>query len=117
MDRTLIGKKGEHLARKYFEKKGYKILDHNYRSRYGEIDLIVRKKNDLTFVEVKYRTSLDFGLPYESVKRRKQNKIRKVATLYLVTHKLWNKVDCHFDIISIHKEAGKEKIEHIKDAF
>jgi putative endonuclease len=117
LDTGQIGKRAEVLAEKYFKKNGYKILDRNYRSRYGEIDLIVEKKKDIIFVEVRFRASIDFGLPQETVIKRKQEKIKKVATQYLVQKNIWNKVDCHFDIISIHEEYGKPLIEHIKDAF
>jgi len=116
-DNIYIGKIAEDLAKKYFSKKGYKILTQNFRSRYGEIDLIVQKKQDITFVEVKFRSSLAFGLPQEFVMKRKQAKIRKTATKYLIEKNLWNKVDCHFDVISVYEEKGKLALEHIKDAF
>jgi len=112
-----VGKTAEDFAKEYFIKMGYKILTQNFRSRYGEIDLIVQKKQGITFVEVKFRSSFDFGLPQEFVIKRKQAKIRKTATKYLVEKNLWNKVDCHFDVISVYEEKGKLALEHIKDAF
>jgi putative endonuclease len=112
-----IGRKGERLARDYLLKHGYQIRVQNYRTRNGEIDLIAEKQEDLFFVEVKYRSSLEFGFPQESVIRRKQKKIVRVATAFLKAEHLWDKVDCHFDVLALHEENGRVVIEHIKDAF
>ena len=117
MNRILLGKEGEARARKYLQKKGYTIVTQNYRCRFGEIDLIVEKEQALIFIEVRYRHSTDYGLPQETVIKRKQARIKKAATLYLLGQNLWDKVDCHFDIISIYQAQGQEKIEHIRDAF
>jgi putative endonuclease len=117
MNRISIGQQGEARARRYFRKNGYQVLAQNYQRRFGEIDLIVEKDRAITFVEVRYRRSIEFGLPQETVIKRKQAKIRKVATQFLVENNIWNKVDCHFDIISIYEVEGRERIEHIRDAF
>ena len=105
------------MARKYLEKSKYKILAQNYRCRYGEIDLIAEKKGSITFVEVKYRSSLEFGFPQEAVIKRKQDRIVKVATRFLKEMNLWSRVDCHFDVLSIYQDERAMRIEHIKDAF
>ncbi len=117
MEKKSLGAKGEAIAGEYLKKKGYKILAQNYRCYLGEIDLIAQKGDALTFIEVKLRTSLDYGFPQESVVHRKQVRIRRVATYYLKEQNLWDRVDCHFDVLAIYTEKKKIMVEHIKDAF
>lgn len=81
-----FGKFGEDLAVKLLQNKGYKIVDRNFRSRFGEIDIIAVKGDDLIFIEVKTRWSLKFGLPEEAVTRNKLKKIIRTAEYYLITH-------------------------------
>ena len=102
----------ERKAAEYLEQQGLVILKHNYRCRQGEIDLIARDKEYLVFVEVKYRTTDRYGSPLEAVNVRKQQTIRKVAEVYLLTRK---QTDCEvrFDVVGI---CGDD-IRHIKDAF
>ena len=106
------GKYGEALAENYLRKQKYKILERNYKNKIGEIDLIAEDKNVLVFVEVKYRTSAQFGLPSEAVNYYKIQKIQKTAILYLQTNKLED-AEIRFDVIDI---LGEE-ITHIKNAF
>lgn len=113
MIKKVLGREGEEAAAHYLEKKGYKILERNYRWRRGEIDIICKKKSLIIFVEVKTRRSLLFGDPLEAVDRRKQRQILKVAEKYLVTKKLYGKLDCRFDVITF----KNNEIEHIEDAF
>ena len=108
-----LGKKGEEDAAQHLKKEGYKILEMNYRWGKGEIDIICQKKKLIIFVEVKTRESLRFGDPVEAVDRRKQKQILKIAERYLVLEKLYGKIDCRFDVITI----KNQKIEHIEDAF
>ena len=117
MDARSVGKRGEELARKYFEKRGYTVVDHNFQCRFGEIDLIVRKDKAFRFVEVKFRTSVEYGLPQESVVKRKQNKIRNVALLWLRRRHLPIDGELHFDVLGISEETGQIKYEYIEDAF
>lgn len=115
--RQILGQKGEKRAAQYLKKKGYKVITANYRCQYGEIDLIARDTDILIFIEVKTRTSTDFGDPAAAVDYRKQQQISKVAHHYLVTHHK-DDVDARFDVISILSPNGKKtKIEHIIDAF
>ena len=102
----------EAAAAAYLEKQGLVILRKNYRCRSGEIDLIARDGTCLVFVEVKYRTTDRYGSPLEAVNVRKQQTIRKVAEVYLLTRK---QTDCEvrFDVVGI---CGDD-IRHIKDAF
>lgn len=103
---------GEIDAVQYLKNKKYQIIATNYRNRIGEIDIIAKDENTLVFVEVKRRATLAFGRPCEAVDFRKQQKIRKVAELYLLTTKQYY-ADVRFDVIEI---LGDE-INHIENAF
>ena len=102
----------EQKAAEYLKCQGLVILAHNYRCRFGEIDLIARDGRYVVFVEVKARKNANFGLPREAVNYYKQRKIRMVATQYL---KSTNKLNtpCRFDVVEI---LGDE-IEHIENCF
>lgn len=107
------GIKGEVFAKNFLEKNGYKVLATNYKNKIGEIDIIAQINNVLVFVEVKARESLKYGHPREAVNFYKQQKIRQVATAYLMQNKLYDKINVRFDVIDI---LG-EKITHIENAF
>ena len=77
------GKLGEDLARQYLIKKGYKILTSNFRSRFGEIDIIATKNSTLVFIEVKLKIGEETGQPEEMINRRKINQIQKMAEIFL----------------------------------
>jgi len=79
---SVIGKLGENIARRYLEDKGIKILDQNYRTKYGEIDLVGKIKNELIFIEVRTKTKEDFGRPEETLKKKKVAKLKKNALAY-----------------------------------
>ena len=117
MNKVSIGKRGEELARRYFKQKGYNVVDQNFRTRYGEIDLILRKEGSFRFVEVKFRRSLEYGLPQESVVRNKQRKIRNTALAWLRLRHLPIDCEMHFDVLAISEESGKIKFDYIEDAF
>jgi len=110
-----LGKRGEVEASRYLQRKGYQILETNYRALRGEIDIIARKRKEIAFVEVSGR-SRDFGPPLEKVDARKQKQIAKVALAYLQSNSL-EEVPCRFDVLSVTEENGSIKIEHIEDAF
>ncbi len=109
------GKYGESLAKDYLISKGYVILDKNYRSKMGEIDIVAKKGETLVFIEVKARTTIDYGYPFESVNRRKQEKILKSSLLYIRQKKLFD-YQLRYDIIEIYL-AKEVKINHIENAF
>ena len=115
----LSGAWGEALAAEYLRKKRYKILAAGYRSRFGEIDLIVQDKKYLVFVEVKLRKSADFAMAMEYVDRKKQDKIRMTASLFLAENP--TKLQPRFDVIEIYAPEGTAtvhpKIQHMEDAF
>jgi len=116
-DRRKIGIGGEDKAVNYLEDKGYVILERNYRTRKGEIDIICEKHGILIFVEVKTRKGRSFGEPTEAIDPRKVKKILEVAEDYAARQGLLGICDTRFDVISISYSEGKEQIEHIKDAF
>ena len=110
-----LGKLGEELAVEYLQKNGYDILETNYVFQKAEIDIIAQKENILAIVEVKTRSSLDFGLPQDFVKPKKIMLLVKAVNEYVVANDL--DVEVRFDIIAVHKEGKKFNIEHLEDAF
>lgn len=114
---TALGRLGEKLAREHLRKKRYNIVDHNFRCPQGEIDLVVRKDKAYRFIEVKFRRTMDYGLPEESVVRRQQRRIRKAAQVWLSRRHLPMNSEMHFDVLAISERGGKQKYEYIEDAF
>lgn len=109
------GKKGESIAKDYLISKGYRILETNYRNKIGEIDIIALDKDILVFIEVKTRTSIKFGYPYEAVNKRKQNKIINCSYIYVQFHKLMN-CQLRYDIIEVYL-TSEIKVNHILNSF
>ena len=112
----LTGAAGEDYAVRYLQTLGYRIVQRNYRTRIGEIDIIAREGDVLVFVEVKTRTGRNFGLPQSAVDARKQLKITRVAMTYL-SKKRETTAFCRFDIVAVQKEGKDFKIELIRNAF
>ena len=110
-----LGKLGEELAVEYLQKQGYTILETNWVFLKAEIDIIAQKENILAVVEVKTRSSLDFGLPQDFVKPKKIQLLVKAVNEYVIAKNL--DVEIRFDIIAIHNEAKGFTIDHIDDAF
>ena len=110
----LKGKNGENIARTYLKKQGYKIIDSNYKTKIGEIDIIAIKDKILTFVEVKSRYDDTYGRPSEAVNTYKAKKIRDVATIFLMSNDIAYE-GISFDIIEVF--LSSEEINHIKSAF
>ncbi len=98
----------EDLALKYLKRHGLKLLARNYRSRHGEIDLIMQDKDILVFVEVRYRKHDNYGSAAESVDRHKQSRIANTAESYLQAHP-WDG-PCRFDIVAIQSKAKPQWI-------
>jgi len=109
MNKRKIGSLAEDKAEEFLLAKGYQIVTRNFQTRFGEIDLIVKKDNVIVFVEVRYRKNDLFGSPFESISSKKIKSICKTALFYPV---LENQ-DRRFDVIAI---IG-EKIEHLSNAF
>jgi putative endonuclease len=118
MDRQEVGKLGEKLAQKFLKKHGYRIRETGFRCRHGEIDIIVQKKDCLVFVEVRTKSSLDFGTPEESITQAKKERLIASALTYTSTHQdlppLWR-----IDVIAIElDDKGKlKRIELIENAI
>ena len=111
-----IGKRGEELAADFLQKKGYRIIDKNWKSGYQEIDIIACMGNIVAFIEVKTRTSDIYFRPDQAVNYNKQRNIIKAANHYYKSHRLTS--DIRFDIISIlFLDDDKYQIEHIENAF
>ncbi|MFA7532885.1 MAG: YraN family protein [Tissierellaceae bacterium] len=115
MNNLVKGKKGELIAKKYLESKGYTILNMNYRNKIGEIDIVAFYKDILVFIEVKSRTGTTFGYAYEAVNRKKQRKIIAVSYGYIKEFGLRNN-QTRYDIIEVYL-TKETKINHIENAF
>jgi len=110
------GKIWEIEAAKYLRKKKYKLIDFNFTSRFGEIDLIVQNKKYICFVEVKQREKSSIALPREFVDEFKQRKIIRTAEYYLAYHS--TDLQPRFDVIEIYTENNKIKlIKHLENAY
>jgi len=115
--RSTLGERGETAACAFLKERGYELLEKNYKCKIGEIDVIARRRGRLAFVEVKTRTSAQFGTPQEAVDLRKQEKIFKVAQWYLKEKKLV-KIPVAFDVVAVlWREGPAPEIRLIADAF
>lgn len=114
--RGAVGDCCEKRAVRFLEERGYIILERNYRSPFGEIDIVARDGDSIVFIEVKSRTSPLFGPPYLKVNRLKRAHIIRCALSYL---KKYYSVEtkCRIDVISISLDKREDQIEHIKNAF
>ena len=120
MERSnLLGAWGEATAAEYLRKKRYEVVAAGYRCRFGEIDLIVENKQYLVFVEVKLRKSDKFANAFEYVDKRKQERLRKTAEIYLSQNE--TALQPRFDVVEIYAPEGtatvKPEIYHLEDAF
>ena len=114
--RRALGQRGEEMATLYLQQQGYKILERNYRSRYGELDIICHKNGIIVFVEVKTRSSQRFGSPEEAITSTKIQHIKKVALIYLTGEKMAYQ-EIRFDVIAILMQDNKPHLNHIEAAF
>lgn len=110
------GNEGETLAAECLKSRGYKIVCKNFTSRRGEIDIVAKDGQYLVFIEVKTRTSSDFGYPAEAVTRQKAERIRKTALYYLMTNRM-DDIPCRFEVVSIMKNGGKPAIDILSLEF
>ncbi len=117
--KKLLGKKGEKLVEKYLKEQGCKILKRNYRTPFGEADLIVQDGEEIAFVEVKTRTSESYGAPREAVGTEKQRRYRQMAKLYWVEE--GKEPNARFDVAEVYPQSTLKgttaKIEYYKNAF
>ena len=110
-----LGKLGEEMAVEFLQKAGYAIIATNWTFQKAEVDIIAQKENTLAIIEVKTRTSLEFGLPQDFVKPKKIQLLTKAVDAYVNERDL--DIEVRFDIIAIHKEGKSFVIEHLIDAF
>ncbi len=115
MNTIELGKFGEDLACKHLLKNGHEIVTRNYRIGKGEIDIISKQNQLVVITEVKTRNSRALGEPYQSVTRRKQSQLIRLANAYLQENKLNEEV--RFDVISIIHNRNQTDINHIQGAF
>ena len=114
-DHNDLGKLGEEMAVDFLRKAGYAIRETNWTFQKAEVDIIAQKDNTLAIIEVKTRSSLDFGLPQDFVKPKKIQLLVKAVNEYVITNDL--DVEVRFDIIAVHKEGKSFAMEHLVDAF
>jgi putative endonuclease len=107
-----VGVEGEDLAVKALKKKGYKILERNYRSKLGEIDIIAEEKGYLVFIEVKRRNTGSFGGSFDAIDGRKKEHMIRSATYYLKSHKCFDR-KARFDVVGI----DGDELKIIQHAF
>lgn len=110
------GDRGEDVALRYLLSKKLDLVERNYRTRYGELDLVMRDAGTLVFVEVKWRGGLEYGAPVEAVTERKQRAIRSMAEQYLA-EKEPEFEEIRFDVVGILARTGENAIQHVRHAF
>ncbi len=110
--KKLLGRKGEELVAKHLKKQGYKILKRNFRTPFGEADIIAKDGEEIAFIEVKTRESLDYGLPSEAVRADKQRRYRKIAQYYGLH--TGEEPNARFDVAEVYPDG---RINYIKYAF
>lgn len=113
----ITGNKGEVLATQYLEKKGYRIEERNFRTRFGEIDIICWDAQTLVFVEVKTKIGHDFGEPEEMVNKRKMSQVKRMGEVYLLNNKL--EAACRVDVVAVVMKDGEvvERIDHYQAVY
>ena len=112
-----FGIDSEGLAAEFLRKKGYRILERNYRTRRGEMDIVAEEAGALVFVEVKARRGDQFGGPHAAVGWRKQQQLIRVASHYMARHRIENR-DCRFDLVLISEGPLRRKqIDLVRNAF
>lgn len=114
-----LGVWGEEKAASFLERKGYRIIERNFHSRFGEIDIVAQTGEYLVFAEVRLRKTSRFGAPEETVDYRKQEKLRKTAEYYLMLHP--TELQPRFDVLALYARNGEHtwplSVRHITNAF
>jgi putative endonuclease len=113
-----LGRWGEKQAVRFLKRLGFKIIERNFVSPVGEIDVVAREGDVLVFVEVKTRTEADFGGPLPAVNASKRRKLVQVAKSYLAGRRALD-VKCRFDVVGVVQKLGSDEpeIEHVRNAF
>ncbi|MFA5840204.1 MAG: YraN family protein [Candidatus Margulisiibacteriota bacterium] len=112
-----LGVKGEDAAEIFLKQQGFEIVERNFHSQQGEIDIIASDKNFLVFVEVKNYSSRSFGSPASVVRKNKKQSIIHAARYFIYKNRIKN-TNCRFDVVTLYrKQDGSRVIEHFRDAF
>ena len=112
LNKIPLGRFGEQIAKQYLTEKGYIIIDQNYYTRYGEIDLICQKNNITIFVEVKTRTNMAYGYPEDAISKKKKRSLLACAKKYMFYKK---GLSWQIDVVAITLEDNKAKILHLEN--
>lgn len=112
LHKKILGKKGEKLVEAYLKSQGMKILKRNYRTPFGEADLVLQDGEEIAFVEVKTRTSDKYGTPAEAVVKQKRQRYRKIAEFYWM--QTGEEPNARFDVAEVYADG---RIEYMKYAF
>lgn len=107
----------EQLACRHLERHGLTLVQRNYRSPFGEIDLVMQHADTLVFVEVRFRQQTRFGLPAETVDARKQARLRATAEYYLQHDRRASNKPCRFDIVAVTHDPDGERLDWLQNAF
>jgi putative endonuclease len=113
---TAQGQTAESSAARYLLERGYRLRERNFKTRLGEVDLIVERESTVAFVEVRYRRSIAWGSPEATVGRLKRRKLALAALEYVQRHRLENR-PLRFDVLSISQARGRLRFEHHEGAF
>ncbi len=111
-----LGRKGEAIAAKYYLNRGYQILAHNYRTRLGELDLVLQKNNRIIICEVKTRAGSKYGAPADAVNKRKQRCVTLAANEFLQENELFDSF-VQFDVVEVIPVKGSWHVHCIPNAF
>ena len=115
-EKITTGEEGERIAAAYLKKNGYRIIEINFRCPIGEIDIVAKEKDDLVFVEVKTRKSIELGYPEQAVGIRKQKKMSQLALWYLQKRKIAD-TNARFDVVAVTLIPENNEVKLIKNAF
>ncbi len=110
--KKLLGKRGEDLVAKYLKKQGYTLLKRNYRTPFGEADIIAKDGEEIAFIEVKARETENYGLPSEAVDKNKRRRYRQIAKYYALES--GEEPNARFDVAEVYADG---RIEYIKHAY
>jgi putative endonuclease len=111
-----LGQRAERAAERYLNRRGLRTIARNYRIRAGEIDLVMLDRDELAFVEVRYRSRADFGDGADTVDQRKQRRLA-LAAQHFLAHRRLDNVPCRFDVVSVAKTNYALRFEWIRNAF
>jgi putative endonuclease len=116
LNRRARGIEGEAVALGFLRDAGYRSIERNVRTRFGEIDLVMEHAGTIVFVEVRSRASFRFGTALESVDRRKQQRLARLAESYLSHHRLEGR-RARFDVVAVEWQDGVPNVRHVANAF